>query len=65
MTHWGTKIVVPVGAVEAVTLIEKHGVGDIGQVVVSTGTFDAAFHFGVFDFVPNAVLASWGGGKFA
>ena len=65
MAHGDAEIVVPVGAVKAIALIEIHDIGHIGQVVIGTGAFDAPFHFGVLDFVPDAILACGGGGKFA
>src|SRR5690242_17633232 len=36
MRHWMTKVVVPIGTVKTVSLIEKHGVRDIRQIVVGS-----------------------------
>ena len=62
------KVAVPVGAMKAKAarfrsgiIVEIHGEGDIGQVVISVNGFWAAFHFGVAQFGPD--LESTGGGS--
>ena len=35
--HGGAEVVVPVGTVEAVTLIKIHGPGNIGQIIAGAG----------------------------
>ena len=58
VTHPIAKIGMPVSAVDAVIALEKHGKGDIGQIIVSTVKAAAAFHLGVADLVPNGKFSN-------
>lgn len=55
MAHGGAKITVPVGAVDGIALVEKHGEGYVGQVITWPG------HVLVTEFDVDTVLPGNGG----
>ena len=55
MTHRSTKVIVPVGPMQTISLIEIHGVGHVGQVVPGTR------HRRGFELNPDFEIASDGG----
>jgi len=60
MRHGVTKVIVPVGAVEAITAAsgdfragEVHDIRDIREIVIGVDGLGAAFHFRVAEFDPD------------
>lgn len=66
--HGDAEIVVPISAVKTKTqtlgnrvVVEKHDIGNIGEIIISAVFFGATRHFLRFNFGPN--LESAGGGS--
>ena len=65
MTHGLTKVIMPVGAVQAVAFVEVLNKRYVGEIVVGVVFSAAAGHALVFDFGPDGELADGGGSPLA